>query len=156
MNKTNYFLDSSALVKHYITEKGTQWVTSLVNAVNQNRIVVSNITQVEVISGIMRRHREGTITSAGVYRIRNMLNYHIRRDYEVIVLDSQIIRIAESLLGKYTLKAYDAVQLATALESQTRLIKIGYQQIHFISGDMRLLTSAQAEGLITDNPNNYP
>ena len=54
-----YFFDSSAMVKRYINEVGTGWVTSLTDRTAGNRIQVARITAVEVVSAITRRAREG-------------------------------------------------------------------------------------------------
>jgi predicted nucleic acid-binding protein len=53
------------------------------------------------------------------------------------------------------LRAYDSIQLATALEVYARLVSAG-QTLNFIAADTRLLQAALAAGLPTDNPNNHP
>jgi predicted nucleic acid-binding protein len=45
-----YFLDSSALIKRYVTETGSAWVTNLIEPTSGNRIYVARITAVEVVS----------------------------------------------------------------------------------------------------------
>jgi hypothetical protein len=51
---------------------------------------------------------------------------------------------------------YDAVHLACALALNDPLIESGLPPLTFISADNDLLAAAVAEGLPTDNPNNYP
>lgn len=43
------FLDSGALVKHYVAETGTPWVDSLLASVAETRICVVGIIGVEVV-----------------------------------------------------------------------------------------------------------
>ena len=59
----HYFLDSSALIKRYITETGTQWVCSLCISEPENAIHISRITVVEVIAAIFKRLRQGDLSS---------------------------------------------------------------------------------------------
>jgi hypothetical protein len=72
-----------------------------------------------------------------------------------MALNSAIIQRALNLHEAHRLRAYDAVQLASALELQQRANTIG-DTITFIASDIRLLQAASASGLTTDNPNNYP
>jgi hypothetical protein len=41
---THYFLDSSALIKRYVAETGTNWVRSIILPGSGNIIVVAHIT----------------------------------------------------------------------------------------------------------------
>ena len=61
---TQYFLDSSALIKRYVIEPGTTWVRSLTNHSSGNTAIIAQITQIEIVSGASRRVREGTLTHA--------------------------------------------------------------------------------------------
>jgi hypothetical protein len=51
---------------------------------------------------------------------------------------------------------YDAVQLATAISTNEALIVAGLSGLTFTAADTDLLAAAQAENLVTDNPNLYP
>jgi len=46
----HYFLDSSALIKRYITEQGTGWVRSITPPSTGNTIIIAQVTQ-EVVRG---------------------------------------------------------------------------------------------------------
>lgn len=63
---------------------------------------------------------------------------------------------AEDLLEAHPLRAYDAVQLASALESNDRLVAADLAPLVFVSADTRLLAVAMAEGLATDDPTAHP
>ena len=153
---THYFLDSSALVKRYVVEVGTNWVRSITLPSAANSIIIAHITQVEVVSGAMRRTRESTITARTARATRLLVDRHASREYRVIGLTGQIVQRAEDLLEVHPLRAYDSIQLASALESNTRLIAAGLSPLTFISADSRLLSAATAEGLTTDDPNAHP
>lgn len=81
--------------------------------------------------------------------------YDFENLFQVIEIDQALIETPGELVIQYPLRAYDAVQLASALRFQSNLAQIPNFQLVFISADNRLLDMAQSEGLLTDNPNNY-
>ena len=60
----DYFLDSSALVKRYVRETGSAWVTGILDPLSKNEVFVAAITGVEIVAAVSRRARGGTITAA--------------------------------------------------------------------------------------------
>ena len=67
-----------------------------------------------------------------------------------------LARAAGQLVVQYPLRAYDAVQLASALRVQLDLAQTEATPLTFLTADDRLIAIAQAEGLLTDNPNHHP
>lgn len=61
----DYFFDSSALVKAYIAEAGTDWVRTILDH-PQHRMSISALAEVEVTSALTRRFNEGDLTQAEV------------------------------------------------------------------------------------------
>ena len=153
---TAYFLDSSALVKRYVPETGTGWVRTITTPNAGNTILVAQMMQAEVISGVWRRVREGTMAPRIARAIRLLVDRHTRRGYLVIDLSARIAQRAEDLLEQHPLRAYDALQLASALESSTRLVGAGLAPPVFVTADTRLLAAAAAEGLAIEDPNAHP
>lgn len=62
---------------------------------------------------------------------------------------------ATVLIDHHPLRAYDALQLATALQLADALRSEGLS-LTFVSADERLCTAAEQEGLVTVNPNHLP
>ena len=147
-----YFLDTSALVKRYIDEQGTEWIQSIVSSDAGHNIFIAQITRAEIVSAASRRKREGTVTARTVHAIRLMVDRHARQEYREIGLADQIIQRAQDLLEVYPLRAYDAVQLACALEVNIGLESSGFESLIFISSDLKLLETAGLERLSTVNP----
>lgn len=58
-----FFLDSSALVKRYVPEVGSPWITSLVRPAKRHRVYVARITSVGMASALARRARDGETAS---------------------------------------------------------------------------------------------
>ena len=61
---TTYYLDSSALSKRYVQEKGTLWISSLVDPRAGNTLLIARITMVEIFSALARRGRENPESTA--------------------------------------------------------------------------------------------
>ena len=151
-----YFLDSSALIKRYVVEIGSPWIKTLTDSQTGNSLLLVRITWVEVLSAFARRQREGGINAAEVAALIQKFRSEFNSRYRVIEVDEALVERAGELIVQYPLRAYDAVQLASALRVQSVLRSMPETQLIFVSADNRLLNIAQSAGLAIDNPNNYP
>jgi hypothetical protein len=52
--------------------------------------------------------------------------------------------------------AYDAVQLAAALELKKARDTVGLSPLLLVSADLELNTAAAAEGILVEDPNKHP
>lgn len=77
-----------------------------------------------------------------------------QRQYNLVRVTSTIYTQAGDLCRFHRLRAYDAVQLACALEVRKTLTALGIAP-SFVSSDADLLSIAQAAGLRVENPNDY-
>jgi uncharacterized protein len=152
----NYYFDTSALVKRYIVEVGSQWVSTIAAQSNSHLISTSHLTLVEMVSAFARRQRENTMTLQAVQLARQLVEAHFQQNYEVVRLTDLIANLANDLLQHHPLRAYDAVQLACALTINTRFLSVSNVPITFVSADQRLISVAITEGLLTDDPNLHP
>src|SRR5260221_11563600 len=148
---THYFLDSSSLVKRYITETGSDWIRAVVAPSAGNTIVIAQVTPVEVMSAIYRQRREGIIAPRTAQAVRRLVDRHTKREYLVIELISSILQRAQDLLEVHPLRAYDSIQLASALKTNKRLIAAGESALVFVSADARLVSAATVEGLANND-----
>jgi predicted nucleic acid-binding protein len=53
---------------------------------------------------------------------------------------------------QHALRAYDAVQLASAVRFQRKSAALQAMRLTFVTADNQLLAAAKAEGLLTMNP----
>jgi len=106
----DYFFDSSALVKAYIAEAGTNWVRSILDD-PQHRITISALAEVEVISALTRRFNEGDLTRIELDQACDELRLDCSA-YLLVDITSQILEAAVGNARNHSLRAYDAVQLA--------------------------------------------
>ncbi len=154
---TVYYLDASALSKRYVAETGTPWVRSLITTHPANTVLAARISMVEVVSALARRKREGSVPATECAIAAQGFAEHCARDqYSFIELDMEVVKLAQTLLDKYPLRAYDAVQLASSLKANGILRAARQSGPIFVSADDRLNAVAAAEGLAVDNPNNHP
>ncbi|MBI3245566.1 MAG: type II toxin-antitoxin system VapC family toxin [Deltaproteobacteria bacterium] len=150
-----YYFDTSALVKYYVTEPGSTWVRRLLDERDagtghfQHVILIAEITRVEVAAGLAVIERAGRIRRSERDRAYTHFLSQLIHRYAVIPLTTDDLEAAANLTQRRPLRAYDAVQLATAL--RYRRLLAAYPLV-FVCGDNTLMTAAQAEGLSTVNP----
>ena len=153
---TPYYLDTSALIKRYVAELGSSWLETTVFEIDDVLILTSRVTMVEVWSALARRRREASISAKhhadalAAFREDSLLRYLF------VEVEPQVIDTAGQLLERHALRAYDSVQLASALVAARTLIGAALPQPTFLSADDSLLVCAQAEGLPAGNPNHHP
>lgn len=149
----DYFLDTSALVKRHVTETGSGWVRSLAVAKAAHTLYIARITAVEVVSAITRRQHGRHLSAAQAGAMIGHFRRHLAQRYYVLELTPAIFDEAMLVARKHRLRAYDAVQLAVALDLHLLHQKAGFGPMTFISADGKLNEAATAEGLVVENPN---
>lgn len=149
-------MDSSAIIKAYVTEIGSTWVNSLVDPMARNKIYLAHITAVEVISAISRGMRGHGITASDAALAIARFRHDFSSQYRVISIESIIINSAINLAQSHYLRGYDAVQLAVACELHRKRTRIKALPLTFVSADIALNSAATKEGMIVDDPNAYP
>jgi uncharacterized protein len=150
-----YFLDSSALVKRYVQEDGTAWIQGLMEPESRNQFVIARIALVEVASALARREREGYLVPDVVSRALDTLRYDLDTQYQVVELDRELADTAARFVMSHPLRAYDAVQLASARQIYDALALVPGPPFTFLTADDRLLAVAESAGLPADNPNRH-
>lgn len=151
---TSLYFDTSALAKRYMPEPGTNWVRKQTARSAVNDIIIAQITPVELYSALARQYHDAQIDLARLQAFRRLFMHHLQHQYLVLTLSNTIITRALTLHETYRLRAYDSLQLASALELRVRLAET-QQTLTFVAADTRLLDAAATAGLSTDNPNNY-
>jgi predicted nucleic acid-binding protein len=155
-----YFFDSSALVKYYVSETGTQWVQGIIdarlNSMPANEVSIAHVTGAEIVAAISRRVRMKLTNVTDGAKAIGVFNTHFQTKYRVLIVTLETVERAMSLAEKYALRGYDAIRLATALNVEEEMTLDGLGPLTLISADLELNQAAQAEGLLTDDPNQHP
>ena len=133
------YLDTSALVKLYVEEPGSAAVAARVE--RAEAVVTARVTYAEARAAFARQRREGGLTSAALRRVVRELDGEWGT-YNLVDLGEPVIRRAGALAERHSLRGYDAVQLAAALDVRTADV-----DLEFASFDSRLARAAARERL---------
>ena len=150
-----YFFDTSALLKRHVAEAGSVWVRSLTRDRATHRLYISRITAVEMIAAITRRQRGGSLSPAQAGAILGHFRRHLSGRYFVLELNAVLLEQAMTLSRIHGLRAYDAVQLAAALEIDRARQAANFGSVTLVSADRELNAAAITEGLTVEDPNNH-
>lgn len=110
------FLDTSALVKHYHEEEGSEVVERLFQE-PERRLMISDLSIIEFYSAIALKVRTKEIKAKTFTNLRKLFAHDLKEGlYEVVLFREQEKRLATKLLIKHaprrSLRTLDAIQLA--------------------------------------------
>jgi predicted nucleic acid-binding protein len=153
------YVDSSALIKHYIREAGSDALNAKLNdpSLHQPGVFISVLGYAEILATFARRLRE----NARLKRQTELLQKQFRDDWAFeltrVELGVGVLLFIPGLVGKYPLKGSDAIHLASALSLRDALrlgkeFGQGNRSMTFVSADKQLNRAASAEGLEVFNP----
>jgi hypothetical protein len=148
-----YFIDSSVLVKRYISEIGSTWVLELFNPMLDNEVFVAAITGVEIIAATIRRARGKSISATDAALICKQFRNDLQTEYQIIQITEDVIISGMMLAETYGLRGYDAIQLAVGCAVNSLCVASGLPPIIFVSADNELNSAAYSESLLVENPN---
>ncbi|HLJ81765.1 MAG TPA: type II toxin-antitoxin system VapC family toxin [Ktedonobacterales bacterium] len=153
-----YFLDTSALVKRYVTEVGQDWVNRLFQRDAGNTLIISQATLAEAVAAFCAKARASDISETERDRIIALFRGEARRLCRLERVTTAIYTFAGDLCRMHRLRAYDAVQLACAITVRDKLTSLGVTPtfVTAVTADRELLSVASLEGLLTDDPNIHP
>lgn len=136
----NLYLDTSVLVKLYVSEDGSDVIRS---AVGSARLVATSLmAYVEARAAFARRSRERVLQAADHRRIVRSLDTDWAH-YLRLELPEMLIQHAARIAETHGLRAYDAVHLASAVTLRERLAA----PITFGCWDSKLESQAVRVGL---------
>jgi uncharacterized protein len=144
-----YYLETSALVKLYVRESGTERILALANRTTENRLAILALTQVEFWSAVRRRERTGEIPPLVATQMLDAFKRHLETRFVSQTVTNFVLDIASALVDRHALRAYDAVQLAgyVAFRGST-----GTGEPVFVCSDHALLAAARLEGISVLDP----
>lgn len=141
-------------MKFYVEESGALWVRSFMDT-EENIIHVSSLAEVETVSALTRRLNSRDISKVEFEEACDDLQQDFATQYRIVALTEAIIRNAASLARRHGLRAYDAVQLAPALDTSRVVSKVAATRLTIVSADAELNAAALAEGLNVEDPNTH-
>lgn len=109
-----YYFDTSALVKIYHREPGTERVLPIYKS--HDTISISELSRIELLATVARKYREHTITIETLHAVYAKFQEDYDQRYEVLKFSSLVIDEADNLLRRYGeqygLKTLDSLQFA--------------------------------------------
>ena len=143
-----YFLEATAFAKLFVREQGTDELIRLMEAVEDNRKLISASTPLEVYAAIRRRERSGAISAENAAAALDILRLEAARMVQE-PLNPAVLEAARQLLDRTTLRWPDTLQLAAAIVARDMFQNT---EIIFVSAAPQLLQAAKAEGFHTLDP----
>lgn len=129
------FFDSSAFVKRYVREKGTDTVLFWCDQATE--LCLSGIALPEIVSAFCRLQREKLISPLQYRHLKAMLLADIS-DAGICDLTPEVIRYSIIVLENNVLRGMDAIHLGSALALNAEV---------FVSADGRQSAAATQSGL---------
>jgi uncharacterized protein len=129
------FFDSSAFVKRYIREEGTELVLSWCDQATE--LCLAGIALPEIISALCRLLREKLISQLQYQHLKTMLLVDIT-DAAICDLTPKVMQHTIIVLENNNLRGMDAIHVGSALSLDADI---------FISADARQCAAAKKAGL---------
>jgi uncharacterized protein len=129
------FFDTSALVKRYLDEPGSETVSAILEAAEA--LIVSVICLPECVSALQRMVREGYLSSQEYARLKDGMLTDLG-DAIVCHVVPEVVDGAVECLERYPLRTLDALQIASARAVNADLL---------VTADRRQSDAARGEGL---------
>lgn len=148
MSRSFYF-DTSALIKLYHQETGTDQVEEIFRQAD-NVLIISELAGVELYSTLARKVRTGEIAPSVQDEVLRNFEHDCTHRFVIVPLGSSVIQKAKELLQKhgntYALRTLDALHLGTCLIARAK------EEVSFVCADDRLVAIGTFEGLQILNP----
>ena len=139
-----YYVDTSALVKRYHLEQGSDRIDRLFADANAG-LVMAGFALTELTSALDRKCQEGLLTGEGLAQVLAVVAWDVLAEFWLVELDRAHVRLSQSLILSHHLRTLDALHLA---------VIVSIKDLHpvLVSADARLLQAAGKEGIELLNP----
>jgi uncharacterized protein len=147
------YVDSSALVKHYVRETGTDALNEIFAKHSGGQgIFISSLTYAEILAAFARRSRE----NPRFRKETELAHKQFQQDWKSVLtridLNDDVLRYVSKLVDAHPLRGADAVQLSSALWLRDTVSTGHSNAVKFACSDRQLAHAAQSEGLPVFNP----
>ena len=150
----NYFwLDANAIVKRYVTEKGTSIINHFFTNVSPERMICLFDSMDEARFAIIRKKNDGKITPSEFNQAIQKLEREVVNSAKVLKEHATVHQkeAARQLMHRYPINSTDAYIFRCALDKANQL-RITGDDLILISSDKDLLKAAKKERLHTFDP----
>ena len=141
-----FFFDTSALVKRYYSEKGTDAVDEIIET-DQNCVVISSLSIIETVSAFRRKHNRGELSKEAMDGLLSSFFQEALEEFLILPLEESILQFSFELILEDDLRTLDSLQFSTAISIEPEI-----EDFRFVCTDSDLVSIAQKRGLSTVNP----
>lgn len=138
------YLDTSALVKKYVAEEGSE---NIVTIMQSSVIATSRLTYPEILSALARRSSVRDITNN---KLKEILK-DSESDWDCFTIrdiHEELLPMIKHLIEKHYLRGADSIHLSSALWLKNMI----HEDIAFVASDINLLNAASSERLNSIDP----
>ena len=139
-----YYVDTSALVKRYHVEPGSQRVDQLFGDPTAI-FLTANITLTEITSALDRKVQEGLLTRDALNMVLAAIARDLLEDFWIIEIERVHILRSQELILRHHLRTLDALHLAVLLSLQDLAPVL-------VSADQKQLEAAKLERFVVLDP----
>jgi predicted nucleic acid-binding protein len=138
------FFDTSALVKRYYEEDGSENVDELIED-EDSTVIITSLSIIEATSAFRRKHNRGEIEQERMNRLLSTFFEEAIEDFVIVPIEESFMKYSFSLILAEDLRTLDSLQLSAA-------ITVNQENLKFISADKKLNEVAKEQELETHNP----
>lgn len=142
----NLFFDTSALVKRYYDEPGTETVDRIIES-KETKVVVTAITVIEVVSAFRRKYNRDDIPEKVVDELLTAFFDEALSDFLIVSTEEALFTHSFDLVLEDDLRTLDSLQLSSALAVSEEV-----ESLSFVSADQELVSIAEKRDLEAINP----
>lgn len=111
---TDSFFDTSALVKRYATEPGTETVDDLIDA-DETTVFITSLSVVEMTSAFRRKYNRGDVAEETMIGLVSAFFDEALAEFVILPMDEALFNWSFDLILDDDLRTLDSLQLAAAL-----------------------------------------
>ena len=140
MNEKIAYLDSSAIVKRYVYETGSEFIRAQYNDVYLGNVLLSfNVWNIGEVFGVFdRAHKEKRITSRQLNEVMGRFSNETARlkkisRIRIISLSERILESSWDVVIKHHIYLADALQITSAIEVGCQEFYTGDKKLHVLA-----------------------
>ena len=142
-----YFFDTSALVKRYHVERGTERVDRILDD-DDSEILISSLTVIESVSAFRRKYNRGDVSESEMNELLSAFFREALDEFVIVPLEESLLTFSFELVLEADLRTLDSLQLSAGLS-----LDEGLEGMRFVTADGDLAERAEKRGLRTVVPN---
>jgi len=141
-----FFFDTSALVKRYHEEPGTERVDEMIDG-EDNEILITSLTVIESVFAFRRKYNRGDVTESELDRLLGVFFREALDEFVIIPLEEALLKFSFELVLEDDLRTLDSLQLSAGLSLAREI-----DELRFVTADADLASIAEEHGLETVTP----